>query len=264
MMLMSDAMRELETFRGTGDESALLRCDELAGKAASTTVLGWEPVELGNPFVAYGRLSFGDPAAAPLYARTVQPLSPGPHPVLLYFHDAQRPVRGYHHMTRFAALGFSVVALEDRLVGEAALAAACDAGGEALSGLVLDALRARLACERWDGVDAGPVVAWGEGLGGTLALAVAALMEDPMLAGVAALNPYGEALVHCASRITAPVLLGTCMMDELAAPLMQAAVLNNVAGEHRRLVYPKYGHERVNDFEDELLIWLRRFVPHAV
>ena len=264
MMLMSDAMRELESFRGTGGERELRGYDELADRAASTTVLGWEPAELGNPFVAYGRLSFGDPAAEPLHARTVQPRFPGPHPVLLYFHDAQRPVRGYHHMTRFAALGFSVVALENRLVGEAALAAARDSGGEALSGLVLDALRARIACDRWDGADAGPVVAWGEGLGGTLALAVAAFMDTPALDGVAALNPYGEALVRCASRITAPVLMGTCMMDELACPRMQAAVLNNVAGERRRLVYPKYGHERVNDFEDELLIWLRRFVPHAV
>lgn len=263
MMLMSEAIRELETWAGTGDEPKIAGVEELGARSGQTVVAGWEPVELGNPRASYGRLAFGVPGGPALHARTVVPRAEGPHPVILYFHDATRPVRGYHHMTRFSALGFAVVALENRLAGEEALSAARDSGGEAFAGLVLDALCTAAATRLWDGLDAGPVVSWGEGLGATLALAVAALSEHPVPAGCAALNPMGPALVHVAPRIACPVLAGTCMMDEAAPPRGQAAIFNNVAGPCRRLVYPKFGHERVNDFEDELLIWLRRFVPPA-
>ena len=52
------------------------------------------------------------------------------------------------------------------------------------------------------------------------------------------------------------LLLGTSMMDDAALPQSQYAVFNRAAGEKRHVTYPKWGHERVNDFEDALMAYL--------
>ena len=44
--------------------------------------------------------------------RVIRPAADGVHPLLLMYHDLNRGVRGWHHITRFLALGFGVVAPE--------------------------------------------------------------------------------------------------------------------------------------------------------
>ena len=49
------------------------------------------------------------------------------------------------------------------------------------------------------------------------------------------------------------LLMGCALMDELAPPRSQYAVYNRAACEKRMVSYPKYAHERINDFENRLL-----------
>ena len=100
------------------------------------------------------------------------------------------------------------------------------------------------------GADPGRIVAFGEGFGGALALAVA---EARPVWKAVALNPYptAELLTH-APQVSCPVLLGTSRMDDIASPSAQdelAALLPNLVHKN----YPKYVHERINAFENEFL-----------
>lgn len=63
--------------------------------------------------------------------------------------------------------------------------------------------------------------------------------------------------VNFARCVEARVLLGTSLMDTMALPATQSEVYNALPGHKERVVYPKWGHERVNDFEDKTLGWLR-------
>lgn len=45
-------------------------------------------------------------------------------------------------------------------------------------------------------------------------------------------------------------------MDTYAPPKGQAAIYNNLQCEKQWKIYPKYGHERVNFFENELVRFL--------
>lgn len=51
-------------------------------------------------------------------------------------------------------------------------------------------------------------------------------------------------------------LMGIGLMDRFSPPLAQAAVYNRVPGRKRLPTYPKYGHEKINSFENELLKFL--------
>lgn len=53
------------------------------------------------------------------------------------------------------------------------------------------------------------------------------------------------------------LLDGICLMDEVAVPLTQYAAYNRAACAKRLAVYPKYGHERLNDYENRLLSFMR-------
>ena len=78
-----------------------------AAQHAGTCDLSLTPVELGNPCGSYAELSLAGMDGEPIRARLVKPAGEGPHPVILMFHDANRGVRGWHHMTRFVALGYA-------------------------------------------------------------------------------------------------------------------------------------------------------------
>ena len=246
------------------------------------------PVELGNPCARYAKLELPGMDGEPICARLVVPAGEGPHPATLMFHDANRGVRGWHHMTRFVALGRAVVALQNRAGTEAILAPeplavgdglgvavrvpTCPeppAAGRELSAAAAQAFEATLsdalvlasALPRVVGLDADDVITWGEGLGAGLALAVAALTG---VRAACALNPLpavlGEASARCdvalvARGLACPVLMGSCGLDLQASPLAQDAVAAGLQ-DVRRIVYPRYGHERVNAFEDEMLSFL--------
>ena len=55
----------------------------------------------------------------------------------------------------------------------------------------------------------------------------------------------------------AEVLLGSCLMDTYAPPQGQAAIYNRLGGPKQWKMYPKYVHERVNFFENQMLFFFK-------
>ena len=178
-----------------------------------------------------------------LKARVIAPAGEGPHPLVMLFHDYERVPRGWHHMTRYLAAGYAVLQLENDV----------DASPDDFDRAVSDALCAYEAAGWLADVDKNRISVFGEGFGGALALAVAA--ERPVVAAAAiASYPLGP-LMEAAERIDAPVLFGICRMDEVASPADQDAFAARL-GNLRLKNYPKYIHERVNAFENELIAFL--------
>lgn len=192
---------------------------------------------------SYQRISLSADDGATLSARLVAPAGDGPHPLVLLFGDVDRDPRGWHHMTRYVATGHAVLQLENRAGASVAV----------FPQMRADALAAYDAAVRLPQVDTARVVTYGEGVGGALALAVAA--SRPVSRAVA-LNPYPlDDLVDSAPSIACPVLLGTGCMDELADPARQTELAHRLpAVVHKR--YPKYAHERINAFENEFLSFI--------
>ena len=171
-------------------------------------------------------------------------------PLCLMFHDIDRPVRGWHHMTRFAAMGYAVLALDDVVAG----------ADDLQRGISSPAFveRVRWGCalakvaRNLDGMDPDCIFAWGEGLGGGVALAVSAL-DERGLACTAVANPLPGGLEALSSRVRGSVLMGTSLMDAASDPKGQFAVFNGLECDRRHIIYAKYAHERINAFENEVV-----------
>ena len=189
----------------------------------------------------------------------------------MMYHDLNRGVRGWHHMTRFLALGFGVVALEAEPFREDWKMQPAQA---AFRQRYLDALAVAKAALALPWVDTGRVYTFGEGFGGGLALLAASLC--PAVSRCAALNPlpgdfaglglpgYDELdAANFAPLCRAEVLLGTCLMDEYAPPKGQAAIYNRLTCPKQWKLYPKYVHERVNFFENQMLCFFKDGIPEA-
>lgn len=230
------------------------RCEDSLD--ASTIEL--HPVVLGNPCASYAELTIEAGFASPLRARLIEPAGTtyGKEraPIVLMFNDAGRPVRGWHHMTRFIAAGCSVLALDDEVV-------AVENAAQGVSDLAGSALALMQVARSLPDVDSDRMYAWGEGLGGALALLVAASAS----AGVrrcAVCNPFplhaevphlGGSVLDAAGRITADLLIGSGLRDELAPSEDCALLAHASAGEAELVVYPEHAHERINGFEDRAL-----------
>ena len=52
------------------------------------------------------------------------------------------------------------------------------------------------------------------------------------------------------------LLVGVGLDNDVSAPSSQYAAFNRATCERALISYPKWGHERINDFEDELLGFL--------
>lgn len=222
-------------------------------------------IDIENPCAEYSEVSF-KVGERTVVARLVMPRGicrPAESvPCCVMFHDIDRPVRGWHHMTRFAASGFAVLALDDEPV------AADELGDGIASAPFVERAQAGLAlaevARTLGGVDPDRIFAWGEGLGGGIALAVAALdgrglvccaLDNPLPVGVGALAP----------RVRGDVLLGTSLMDEQSDPASQFALFNGLACDRRHIIYAKYAHERINAFENEVLDFFNKtFYPCPV
>lgn len=210
-------------------------------------------IDFANPCARYSEVSFelGDHA---VHARLIEPVGRARVservPLCLMFHDIDRPVRGWHHMTRFAAMGYAVLALDDDVAG----------ADDLQRGIASPAFveRVRWGCalakvaRNLDGVDSDRIFAWGEGLGGGVALAVSALDERD-LACTAVANPIPGGLEALSSRVRGSVLMGTSLMDAVSDPKGQFAVFNGLECDRRLIVYAKYAHERINAFENEVV-----------
>lgn len=217
-------------------------------------------------------------------------------PAVVLFSDLGRGVRSWLHLLRFSALGLPVVALEARpcepqlkdawrgaFTAEelaCALINPDDAASSTLKQLIDDALVAVSVTSRFLGRTA---VTWGEGLGGSQALFAAALLPKEVSATMA-LNtlfadnatilrtvvgcgdtPQSDAAIDavglldsaCAAELVrVPALIGTALLDQSAPTEGTFALYNRLPGQKEMRVYPKYGHERINQFENEQINYL--------
>ena len=217
-------------------------------------------------------------------------------PAVVLFSDLGRGVRSWPHLLRFSALGMPVVALEARpcearlkdawrgaLSAEElahALINPDDAASSTLKQLIDDALVTTAVASRFLGRT---TVTWGEGLGGSQALFAAALLPKEVSATMA-LNPLFadnattlRTVVGCgdtpqsdaaidavglldsacaAELVRVPALVGTALLDQSAPSEGTFALYNRLLGQKEMRVYPKFGHERINQFENEQINYL--------
>ena len=236
----------------------------------------------------------------PVGTYKAESLSAADLPAVVLFSDLGRGVRSWLHLLRFTALGMPVVALEARpcepqlkdawrgVLSAEELAHALinpdDAAASTLKQLIDDALVVTAVASRFLGCT---TVTWGEGLGGSQALFAAALLPKAVSATMA-LNPLFadnattlRAVVGCgdtpqsdaainavglldsacaAELVRVPALIGTALLDQSAPTEGTFALYNRLAGQKEMCVYPKFGHERINQFENEQINYLREVI----
>lgn len=244
----------LSDFRGwRGDASADVSELETAASDLEVCGLTVTAIDFANPCARYSEVSF-ELGGHVVHGRLIEPVGRARVservPLCLMFHDIDRPVRGWHHMTRFAAMGYAVLALDDEVIGSSDLQ----------QGITSPAFveRVRWGCalakaaRNLDGMDPDRIFAWGEGLGGGVALAVSAL-DERGLACTTVANPLPGGLEALSSRVRGPVLMGTSLMDIASDPKGQFAVFNGLECDRRHIIYAKYAHERINAFENEVV-----------
>lgn len=236
-----------------GDASADVSELETAASDLEVCGLTVTAIDFANPCARYSEVSF-ELGGYVVHGRLIEPSGRARAselvPLCLMFHDIDRPVRGWHHMTRFAAMGYAVLALDDVVAG----------ADDLQWGIVSPAFvgRVRWGCalakvaRNLDGMDPDRIFAWGEGLGGGVALAVSALDEQG-LACTAVANPIPGGLEALLSRVRGSVLMGTSLMDTVSDPKDQFAVFNGLECDRRHIIYAKYAHERINAFENEVV-----------
>lgn len=235
------------------------------------------------------------PAAASAAELTTEVL-----PAVVLFSDLGRGVRSWLHLLRFSALGLPVVALEARpcearlkdawrgtFTAEElarALINPDDAVSSTLKQLIDDALVTTAVASRFLGRT---TVTWGEGLGGSQALFAAALLLKEVSATMALSPLFADnattlrAVVGCgdtpqsdaaidavglldsacaAELVRVPALIGTTLLDQSALTEGTFALYNRIAGQKEMRVYPKFGHERINQFENEQINYLCKVI----
>ena len=241
-------------------------------------------------------VSVAEPLAATELSAPAELSASAKLPAVVLFSDLGRGVRSWLHLLRFSALGLPVVALEARpcsaqlkdawrgaLTAEElahALINPDDAASSTLKQLIDDALVAVSVASRFLGRT---TVTWGEGLGGSQALFAAALLPKEVSATMA-LNPlfadnattlctvvgcgdapHSDAAIDavgfldsaCAAELVrVPALIGTALLDQSAPTEGTFALYNRLPGQKEMRVYPKFGHERINQFENEQINYL--------
>mgnify|MGYP000858031490 CR=1 FL=1 len=197
MKMLDDLTRKLDSYEARSyiDDSFSSFWARRIAEAKKPRPISREEVSLGNPLAAYYELHFPALDGKALRARFVMPRAEAfapdisKTPLVVMFHDAGRKMRGWHHMTRYIALGMPVLALENRCL---AFSETIDwqAGPDQLdlTHLVEDALVTVYASRLLPEMDGRFVATWGEGLGGGLALMCAALLPN-LVKKSAAMNP---------------------------------------------------------------------------
>jgi len=296
------ALRDsLETYGGRGerpaDFEAFWKSRDVAAQACAGTARTTE-ASLRSPLARYLEARVASTDGRQLSLRVVEPRATGVHPVAVMFHDMGRGPRGWHHMTRFVALGYGVVALEMRpWSGDVTEGWEQGPHGLALAQVVDDALVSAHLALSLPWVDPTRVVTWGEGLGAALAMDVAGILgprvwrcaaanlmpadffgaweagfEQGAYAGLRAHFRNVDPAAVCADElfstlsyvdamsfspgVVGELLVGVGLMNDVSAPPSQYAAFNRATCTKRLVSYPKWGHERINDFEDELLGFL--------
>ncbi|WP_028264451.1 acetylxylan esterase [Atopobium fossor] len=241
----------------------------------------------------YEHMEFLAPDMVTLFARVLTPkgTTQTNYPTIIYFHDMNQGPRSWAHLTRWVALGYRVVMLEQRFWSHDI--AYCE--GTEFWTLIEDAVVTfELAC-RLPQTNTAHIALVGEGTGAGLALDLAGIMGQ-RVAKLAVLNPcptnisqawYSNATtpvyagihrhfkyvdpqathvnklfelltqIDCmtyAPQVTAATLFGVGQLGQEAQISSLEALYNLLGSSSKKLVsYPKWGYERINDFEDEIL-----------
>lgn len=265
-MILSDEIKNLENYSGKNEMPADFKeyWERLLGEAPAAKQIHSERAGFENREAVYENLTCPAFDGGSLHLRVIRPAAEGRYPTLLLFHDLDCGIRGWHHMTRFAGLGFAVAALENR-ISDCKTENAWSA--ESVKTCVADALWMVGLAETFPWADPCRMHTWGEGFGGALAIAAASWIpqgckcaaRNPMPADLPD-EPAEEAgtaayvdILNFAQLLHGELLLGTGMMDEPSSVRGQFAVFSRAACAKRHLKYPKYGHERINHFENEVL-----------
>lgn len=209
-----------------------------------------------------------------LHAKFLRPISEAAVPLVLQFHGYPGSSRSWAEQASFVGMGMAVIALDCPGQGGWGF----DAGGfhgPTASGHIIAGLdgppekmyyvrlyqNVRILCRivgQLEKINVSRVFVNGGSQGGAIALACAAL--NPMPADLHSMGMDGTDdvdLVNLAPTIRGQVLFGSCLLDSYAPPRAQAAIYNAIACEKFWRIYPKYGHERVNAFENDLVRFLR-------
>lgn len=271
-----------------------LRCADLE----APKLLSAEDAPYQTEVAHYQVLTFAGSDGYELKARLISPRRIPHAPCVIDFYDGERGPRGWHHLTRWIALGCCVLQPVYRPWPED-LTAGWEGGSDTLvlNQLVEDGVSAVLLAERLPEVKYNRLLLYGEGFGGGIGLSAASIAEmlGTRLKAVSVLNPYPtdadyvweqdrcEGLYESLTRffrdqdprgkqatklfetldyadpanlvdnlLTPPVQFGTSEMDTIALPETQDR-LAQVIPHCQRITYPKWCHERINDFEDATL-----------
>ena len=260
------------------------------------TFISTDQTQLSARVVLPAGASAAEPLAASELSASAELSASSKLPAVVLFSDLGRGVRSWLHLLRFSALGMPVVALEARpceaslkdawrgvLTAEElahALINPDDAASSTLKQLIDDALVTTAVASRF--LERTTVI-WGEGLGGSQALFAAALLPKEVSATMA-LNPLFadnattlRSVVGCgdtpqsdaaidavglldsacaAELVCVPALIGTALLDQSAPTEGTFALYNRLTGQKEMRVYPKFGHERINQFENEQINYL--------
>ena len=253
------------------------------------------PIKKTNT-AAYSYVNYTGTDNAEKTATYIKPATKEPTAIMIDFHDIGRSTRGLYYLTRYIALGYAVFA--PSITGVYAMANGVDKSKEDMGFLQVyrDALLAvSVAHQLHPNL---PIYVSGEGIGGSLAILTAALTPqiqccsalNPLMADfrtICDLNAdtgfYSSMreyfrnfdathanrdhvfknldyldVVNFAALVQCPLLIGTGLISELSPPATQYAVYNNAVCQKRHALFQKYGHERINFYEDEHLDFLLR------
>ncbi|MFR5786467.1 MAG: alpha/beta hydrolase [Christensenellales bacterium] len=208
------------------------------------------PCPVSTPTAEYQTVTFVSDDGATLSARYIRPVGNKRVPtVLMCPRRAGRPVRGWHHMTRFVALGYAVFALENRAEADAQTQFADAQAGRTRGAQPAHNLKP-------DSLGRGPGRHARDCRRRQTASACCQMRgAEPALHGrICRLCAICRAARFC------PLLMGTSGMDTIAPPDAQNAVYDAASCDKKRYIYVKYIHERINAFEDRVLAFFHPMV----
>ena len=150
--------------------------------------------DFNNKQADYYEIYFKGIDGADIYAKYICPKNAIKVPTVLEFHDYKESSRGWHHLTRYIGIGYSVVAMDCRGQGgrsqDLGGAKGSTVSGHLIVGLddeinnmyyvkvYLDAYILSKIVEKFEQTDINKMITFGKGQGGAIALVVAALNKS--------------------------------------------------------------------------------------
>ena len=147
-----------------------------------------------NKQADYYEIYFKGIDGANIYAKYICPTTSNKVPIVMEFHDYKEASRGWHHLTRYIALGYSVIAMDCRgqggrsediggskgstVSGHLIVGLDDDIGNMYYTKVYLDAYILSKIVEGFDKTDRSKMISFGKGQGAALALVVAALNKN--------------------------------------------------------------------------------------